>query len=229
MSYAAEQQDTRRKGWLHNKKLLLFAAIVILLGTGVIILISAFSSPIPEGGGLIIEADPGTRIYVGDKLVGTRKVSFSWGQLLGDENHEALATKVSDNDWGELPANEAASILKIDSIGVVNTTNVFVSGSGYFFRRRDGSLDQVFAIILRSPPNQTRTIFRLPVRLRKGEKPSTPYFTVRTGLTNPSSFNRNLGRSPNESTAMIRFTVQIPPSETAEEIETSGLWEPKSK
>ena len=99
MSSAARQTDTGHKRWFHNKKLWFLVAIVVFVGAGLVILMNAGWSPIPDvGGGLIIEADPDTRIYVGDKLVGKTSVAFTWGQLFGDSRHSAIATELSDSD-----------------------------------------------------------------------------------------------------------------------------------
>jgi len=54
MSYAADNDRAVEKRWFQNKKLWFLAAIVVLLGAGLIILTNAGWSPIPDvGGGLI--------------------------------------------------------------------------------------------------------------------------------------------------------------------------------
>jgi hypothetical protein len=73
MSLPPEEHQDVEKRWLHKKIPWLIGAI-ILLGTGLVVLVSMQGGPIPDvGGGLIIEADPDTRIYVGDKRVGHNK------------------------------------------------------------------------------------------------------------------------------------------------------------
>ncbi len=185
-------------------------------------------------GGLIIQADPDTRIYVGDKLVGTTSVAFTWAQLFGDQRHSAIATELSDPNQpitAEMLSGEGATKLsEPNATGVVATANVQVTqGKDYMIRRADGSLDAVFAILLVwSPPNQTSASYLLPVRLRKGASSET-YFgpgPVSTTGGQPPRFMRILGRSPNETKTKCSFTATNPPATVAEEIKTKGLWEP---
>src|SRR5207244_5577278 len=86
MSLAAEENSSAKKGWFRKGKPWIIAAVLLLLlASGAVILIVS-SNPVPEiGGGLMIEADPGTRIYAGDKRVGTTRMTFSWAELFGDE------------------------------------------------------------------------------------------------------------------------------------------------
>ncbi len=236
MSYVADNDRAVEKRWFQKKKLWLLAAIVVLMGVGLIILINAGWSPIPDvGGGLIIQADPDTRIYVGDKMVGTTSVAFTWGQLFGDEKHAAIALELSDPDQpilAEMLSGPDATMLSQPSgMGIAATGNVQVTQqSAYLMRRANGSFDPVFALILIwSPPNQASGSFLLPVRLRKGPAPSATYFdsgaTTITG-DQPPRFMRIFGRSPNETKTKCSFTAANPPATFAEEIKTKGLWEP---
>jgi len=236
MSYAAEQHDTGQKRWFQKKKLWLLAAIVFLLGTGLIILMNAGWGPIPDvGGGLIIEADPGTRIYVGDKLVGTTSVAFTWAQLFGDERHSAIATELSDSDQPitaeMLSGPDATMVSQPSGKAVAGTWNVDVTQqSAHLIRTSDGLLDPVFALILEwSPPNQPSRSYLLPIRLRKGPAPSSIYFDsggVSTMGAQPPKIMKLLGRSPNETKTKCSYTATNPPRRFAEEIQTKGLWEP---
>jgi hypothetical protein len=236
MSYAAEEQDSGRKRWFQKKKLWLVAAIIVLLGAGLVILLNAGWSPIPDvGGGLLIEADPDTRIYVGDKLVGTTSVAFSWGELFGDERHSAMAVELSDPNQSitaEMLSGPGATIVSRPSgKSIVATMHVTVAQeSPYLIRRADGSLDPVFALILDwFPPNQTSCRYLSPVRLRKGPAPSVIYFDSAGTATmggSPPRFMRIFGRSPNETRTKCSFKATNPSSKFAEEIQTKGLWEP---
>src|SRR5262245_25070113 len=97
MSNAAEESNSTENGWFRKRRTWIIpASVLLLLVVGIVIFIAS-SSPIPDvGGGLIIEADPDTRIYIGDKLIGTTSVAFNWRELFGDERHSAMAMKLSD-------------------------------------------------------------------------------------------------------------------------------------
>jgi hypothetical protein len=237
MSYVTDNDRAVEKRWFQKKKLWLLSAIAVLLGAGLVILLNAGWSPIPDvGGGLIVEADPGTRIYVGDKLVGTASVAFTWGQLFGDERHSAIAVELSDPEQPitaeMLSGPDSTMVSQPSGKAVAGTWNVQITQqSAYLIRRADGALDPVFALILEwSPPNQEgASSYLLPIRLRKGLAPSTIYFDsgpVSTTGGQPPRFMRIFGRSPNETKTKCSFTAANPPGQFGEEIETKGLWEP---
>src|SRR5437016_4765244 len=160
MSYAAEDASSERR-WFRRRGTWIVAAIVLLLlATGIVISFIS-SSPIPDvGGGLIIEADPDTRIYVGDKLVGTTSVAFTWGELFGDQRHSAIAVELSDPDQPitaeMLSGPDATMVSQPSGKAVAGTWNVDVTQqSAHLIRTSYGLLDPVFALILEwSPPNQ---------------------------------------------------------------------------
>jgi hypothetical protein len=69
------------------------------------------------GGGLIIETDLDTRIYVGDKIVGTTRVSFTWEELFGDANHGATRMSggvINGHKAGELFGDERHSGIAVE-------------------------------------------------------------------------------------------------------------------
>jgi len=153
MSVPTEEHQDADKRWIIGAIIffLLVAGLVLFTGVG-------FGRTPDVGGGLTIEADPGTRIYIGEKLVGTSQVSFSWGELFGDDRQEGLAEKLPDPNAAlrpELVIEPGSKILNTGGVGAVGTSNVSFSGNGYLIRRPDGTLDQVFAVFLDwSPPNQ---------------------------------------------------------------------------
>ncbi len=235
MSLPAEEHQDVEKRWLQKKSLWVIATILaFLFVTGLLVFTFVGFGRTPDvGGGLTIEADPGTRIYIGEKLVGTSQVSFSWGELFGDDRQEGLAEKLPDPNAAlrpELVIEPGSKILNTGGVGAVGTSNVSFSGNGYLIRRSDGALDQVFAVLLDwSPPNQPSGRYLLPVRLRKGTGASTAYFTSGSTGTSASSspeYMRLFGKSPNTSTTISKFTAKGPPPEFAEEIKARGLWEP---
>src|SRR5262249_20232870 len=89
MFHSTEEQQEVEKQWFRRKHVWIIGVIVVLLlAAGLAVFSFARLHRTPDvGGGLTIDADPDTRIYVGDKLVGTTQVSFSWGQLFGDKRH----------------------------------------------------------------------------------------------------------------------------------------------
>jgi len=239
MSLPTEERQHVEKRWF-QKKITWIIGAIILIGASLAIFVSMTAGPVPEvGGRMIIEADPDTRIYVGDKLVGTTSVSFSWEELFGDERHSAIATELSDPDQtitAEILSGERATIVSRPSgMGIAGTSNVDVTQqSAYLVRRADGALDPVFALILKwSPPNQTSRSYLLPVRLRKGPAPSIIYFdSAGVAITGawPPRFMRLFGRSPNEAKTKCSYKVMNPPpGPFAEEIESKGLWEPAAQ
>src|SRR5713226_597374 len=154
MSYPLEECGKLEKPWLQRKRTWIIGAIIfLLLGAGLVVLILLGTSPIPDvGGGLIIEADPDTRIYVGDKLVGTTSVTFSWGELFGDERHSPIAVELSDPDQAitaeMLSGPGAIKVFEPSGMGIAGTPNVQITQqSAHLVRRADGTLDPVFALI----------------------------------------------------------------------------------
>jgi hypothetical protein len=231
MSYATENDDSGDKRSFQNLRFWRIGLLIILLATGVVFLIDASWNPISVmDGGLIIESDSDTRIYVRDKQVGTTSVVFSWGELIGDESHSAIAVELSDPD----------QFLTAEMLSVPNGTIVSdpsgmgFSGSAhvrpYLIRRADGVLDHVFALIVEWPlPNHARSTYLLPIRLRQGPAPSVSYFDSAAVATSEDWHPRIMRvfyKSLNERNTKYSFTASHPPSKFAEEIKTKGLWEP---
>src|SRR5262249_15565810 len=97
MSFHAGDDPDVAQPWFLKKRTWIIALIVVaflLIGMGVTIYLGLKNIP-DIGGGLPIEADPDTRIYIGDKLVGTTQVSFTWEELFGDERHPPLVEELS--------------------------------------------------------------------------------------------------------------------------------------
>ena len=235
MSLPTEEHQDVEKRWLQKKSLWVIATILaFLFVTGLLVFTFVEFGRTPDvGGGLTIEADPGTKIYIGDKLVGTSQVSFTWGELFGDERHDALA-KLPDHNpdftTHDLVLGSGDKVLISGGFAIVATANVYASSIEYLIRRADGSLDQLFAYNLTwVPPNQPSGSYLLLIRLRKGTGASTAYFTSGSTGTSASSspeYMRLFGKSPNTSTTISKFTAKSPPPEFAEEIQARGLWEP---
>jgi hypothetical protein len=237
MANAADKLIPNGKRWFQKKRFWLIAAVVLLLGTGVLGFYYAWLNRTPEAGGSLTLREAGdTRFYVNDKLIGKGQVSFSLLQLFGDKNHQPLAIELTDEPSTglvELVSGPGAQALHKVSIGGIGGAFVNISGDCILARRADASLDQVFAFIFDwSPPNEPAQRFLLPVRLRMGGMPSEILFSqAGQGITarrNPA-YLRVLGRSAEENILTIDFTPASPPNELADEIKTKGLWEPEVK
>src|ERR1700687_261894 len=96
MSYHAGDDPDVVQPWFLRKTTWIIAAVVFfLLAAGVGILTYVNWRKIPEiGGGLTLEADPNTSIYIGDKLVGTARVTFTWEELFGDDKLKPIALEL---------------------------------------------------------------------------------------------------------------------------------------
>jgi hypothetical protein len=250
MSYHAAENPDVRLPWFQKKSTVVIAAAVLcLLAGGVGFFTYTGARNIPDvAGELTIEADPDTRIYVGDKLVGTTKATLTWADLFVDETHESLAMQLP-NAAGAIPPNSSeGGMLSSDvavppeSLGGRGAKALLseslsghqippfgkISGAREWIRRADGTLDHVI-VIEWTPSNEPAQCFVLPVRLRKGAGATTVYFNESGSGMSASAgppFWRAFGRSPMEIKIWRRFTAGTPPTKFAEEIETKGLWEP---
>jgi hypothetical protein len=186
MSYYPGDDPDVAQPWFLKKTTWFIAAVVfclLVLGFGIFTYIGM--KKVPEiGGGLTIEADPDTRIYVGDNQVGTTKVTFTWEELFGDKWHNAIAVELATPTTAvtlEQLSGPGAVQLEAQGLGggSMGLRGLTVGGSGfrYLIRRASGELDQVMGVIIDwAPANERSRRYLLPVRLRKGEGASTVYF-----------------------------------------------------
>lgn len=183
-------------------------------------------------GEMSIEPDLDTRIYLGNKLVGTTQVSFTWEELFGDESYQAtmLDLPYPAGATPELVSGSGAKFLYSRQLSGRSVTDVGesgqvitvfkVSGDEFFVRRANSSLDHVIALVIEwTPPGRPHRRILLPLRVRKGQGDSTVYFF---GVFGTSS-------GPGHASLSQRFTAWGPPDEFTEEIKTKGLWEPEGK
>ena len=153
MSYHAQDfEHFGQPAWYQKKTPWIIAGVFLcLLAAGIGIFTYEGVSKIPEiGGGVTIEADPDTKIYLGDKLVGTSQVSYTWEELFGDEMHKPIAVELSSpasSVTPEMVSGRGATILDSQGSGL-SSINVNTSGFRYLIRRADGQLDQVVPIII---------------------------------------------------------------------------------
>jgi hypothetical protein len=240
MSYLGQEfEHSEQPAWYQKKTPWIIAGVFLcLLAAGIGVLTYEGATRIPEvGGGVTIEADPDTKIYLGDKQVGTTQVSFTWEELFGDEKHNAIAIELlspASAVTAEMVSGPGATILESQSgpggsMGL--NTIMRKSGFRYLIRRADEQLDQVEAIIIDwTAVNETPRRYLLPLRLRKGKGASTVFFNLSgTGSSSSGrapSFMKAFGRPPEELKESWRFSAGSPPAKFAEEIKSKGLWEP---
>jgi hypothetical protein len=233
MSYHPDEHGSGRRA--QGKTPWIVAAIIImLLVTWVIMRTNDRLSQIPDiNGSITIEADPETRIYIGDQLVGTGRATCTCAELFGDEEHLPLAIELPlpvGTISPELISGPGAKLLEKDFIMGSQSDGLRDWADRYLIRRSDGSLDHVMIIgheFKRS--NEPPWAYVILLRLRKGAKPSTTYFThnsAQSTMDSKPSFIKLLGRSPTVMDELWRFGPQARPDKFDDEIKTKGLWEP---
>ncbi len=138
MSYYAGDDPDVAQPWFLRKTTWIIAAVVFcLLALGLGIFTYLGMSRIPEiGGGVTIEADPDTKIYMGDNQVGTTKVTFTWEELFGDKWHNAMAVEMTTPTTAvtpEMVSGEGAVQLELQGLGggSLGLRGLTVGGSGY--------------------------------------------------------------------------------------------------
>jgi hypothetical protein len=231
-NYQDEYQDLTN-AWYRKKSLWIIAAgIVCLLVAGVGILSYIRVSKIPDiGGELTIEVDEDTRIYIGDKLVGTTKATFAWAELFGDEKHQRLAVEMPISAVTPKAISEPGAKFLLSETGSSGgVREATYSSEKHLIRRSDGALDQVFVIIVDCYLDRPRR-YLVPIRVRKGNPPATYFFEGGSSMSASSNpgFIKAFGRSPGEIKIGRKFSPGSPPAQFAEEIKTKGLWEPSGE
>src|SRR5207245_3685228 len=108
----------------------------------------------------------------GEKLVGTSKATFTWGELLGDKNHQPLAVEMPEptNELAEFISGSGAQLLFSNEFTwPSNSPGLSLSGQKNIYRRANGLIDGVivFAFVW-MPVNEPPRQFILVVRIRKG-------------------------------------------------------------
>jgi hypothetical protein len=233
MSYHPDEHGSGRRAqgktpWIVG------AIIIMLLVTWLIIKTNDRLSQIPDiGGSITIEADPETRIYIGDQLAGTGRAKFTCAELFGDEKNLPLAIELPSparNISPELVSGPGAKLLKKNFIMGAYSTGSSDWADSYLMRRSDGTLDHVLIIGREFKRSDERLwVYLILLRLRKGAKPSTTYFThnsAQSSMDSKPSFIKLFGRSPTVMDEIWRFSEQGRPGKFDDEIKTKGLWEP---
>jgi hypothetical protein len=183
-----------------------WAAAALFIGfllTWAGISISARMGNIPGiAGSMTFDADPETRIYIGDKLIGTGKVTVSWEELLGNERQDPLAIELPglvntvNAEWISGPG---ARILDSKNLSRGYSPSEREPEDSYLLRRADGSLDHVMAYLLEFRSSDKPRSYLILVRPRKGAAGSTISFERWGGHTSSSAdpgIVKLFGRSP---------------------------------
>jgi hypothetical protein len=234
MSYHAADDPDVPLPWFQKKRVwIIMAGALCLLAAGVGFFTYIGMKNIPDvGGGLTIAADPDTRIYIGDKFVGTTMVNIPWTQLLGNEKQEPLAIELpypAGTITPELISGPGATILKRRNHATGHSPTMDDREDSYLLRRADGTLDHVVAYLIGfTSVNQPRSYLIL-VRARKGAAGSTTSFEHQGGSESHFStpgFVKAFGKSPEEMEYMWRFAPYAPPDKFSAEVEKKGYWEP---
>jgi hypothetical protein len=238
MSYYAGDDPDVIQPWFLRKKTWIIAGVLcalIVVGLAISALVGMKKPPEIDGGATIV-AEPDTRIYLGDTLVGTDTVFLNWDQLLGDESHPPIAVVRLDPTTAitpDLVSGPGAVALDTQALGGgatgINSMRFASSGSQFLIRRATGELDQVMAIVIDwTPANGQPRRFLLPLRLRKGSRETGVYLTnAGSGTTSSAGSGfMGLGRSSMVLNQSWRYAPGPPPYSFAEEIKKKGLWEP---
>jgi len=185
-------------------------------------------------GSMTFDAEPDTRIYIGNKLVGTGKTSVFWEELLGDERQDPLAIELAgpiksvNAEWMSGPG---AKILDFQDRGGSSSPDSSESQDSYLLRRADGLMDHVIAYQLQLRWADKPRCYLILVRARKGAAGSTISFQ-RSGSQTLSSgvpgIVKIFGKSPSKVEDFWHFSPYKPPDKYAKEVSDKGFWEPGS-
>lgn len=244
MSYlVSDESDVAHQQYMRKRTWIVWGGLMLLLMIGLAILNYVGERTASEvGGGVTIEAEPDTRIYIGERLVGTTQITLTWQELFGNESQNPIATEMrsaSSVVTPELLSGPGA--VELDSrilsgskeFGTADKKKMNDSRFDCFIRRANGDLDLVVPIVIDwVPDNEPARRYLLPVRLRKGPAPSTVYFSEtfsQNSSRGAAGFMIALGLSRNEIIRKWRFTANRPPEKFEEHIRTKGLWEPEAK
>jgi hypothetical protein len=180
---------------------------------------------------MTFEGDPDTRIYIGDKLVGTTQATVTWAELLGNEHQEPLAIQLSSTDTvtAELISGPGAKILERRNHATSHSPTMDDREDSYLIRRADGALDHVEVYLIEFTGTDEHRRLVILLRARKGTAGSTISFERNGGSGSHYSspgFVKAFGKPPEELEHFWRLSRYMPPDEFKEEVKKKGYWEP---
>jgi hypothetical protein len=232
-AFDRERRPRRRPRWW-----------VLLTGLGVLVLVFAtlWSWLLYQGmrkvpavaGGVTIDVEPGVRIFAGDRLLGPGTTFVEWSTLLSQEGQVfVLPLELpAGSPTAEQLAGPGTKVLQRNPSGGTGTNVVQFTFEEWYLRRADGSLDQIFAVVLDwSGTDATgRRRLLLPLRLRAAAGQPAAYIGPAghgiTGFRDMPQFVRVFGKSPRSCNASWTFRVQPSTNPFAIECQTKGVWEP---
>ena len=221
-----------QRRWLGSKGLLIACGVIglVLIIAWFVLTFLALRRVPALAGGVSIKANPGVRIYVGERLFANGNVSLTWDELMREDAAERLATEVEgDTVTAEAVAGAGAQLLQRTMAAGGSTNIVHSNVLQYLLRRPDGKLDHllVIQIDLQTPHDPPRRLF-VPVRARQSKSGSAVFLggNNRFTVTSRAAFLRLFGQSPSELNVSVTFNPTTPPREFAQEIKEKGLWEP---
>jgi hypothetical protein len=130
-------------------------------------------------GSMTFDAEPDTRIYIGERLVGMGKTSVSWEELLGSERQDPLAIELAGHVKSvnaEWMSGLGSKIVDSQDRGGSFSPDSSESQDSYLLRRADGLMDHVIAYQLELRWAGKRRCYLIVVRARKGAAGSTISF-----------------------------------------------------
>jgi hypothetical protein len=206
----------------------LFAALVAV----VIVLAVRPENTLGLRGGLKIEAEPGTDVYIGNKYVGTGSVELTWDELLGTPDLQSLVIDVS----GAVPSpsTDGMGAITADAIGGQGSQIIWkqdgrteikplpIACKQILLRRKNGDLDLISVIDgeFSTQAESWRRRFLVPIRLRAANDESREFLCGQTKSWNYGPNNKSID-------GIVHSRPTPPPDEFADEIAKKGLWTPQ--
>jgi hypothetical protein len=182
----AEQEQPSR-GWqiaagVGLAALVLFAALVAV----VMVLAVRPENKLGLRGGLKIEADPRTDVYIGNKHVGTGPLELTWDELLGTPDLQPLATAITS--VVPSPSTDAMGAITAQAIGGQGSQIVWkqngmtvitplpIACKQILVRRQNGDLDLISVIDGEfATHTESWRRFLVPIRLRAAKDESRAF------------------------------------------------------
>jgi hypothetical protein len=241
------EDDTPRPARRGRRYLLTGLAVVWMLfcAAGIVQILRGNRSG-PFEGGLTIQAGPGERIYIGDKLVGTTNAYVSWQDLFGWGDSPPLAsafdfgtTRLTAEQLGEPGAvfifDASQGSGSTASGGAGGLLSYQTRNSEALLRRADGSLDLVTCLqgeytSGRQSAYDEKRGFLVPIRIRG--VPATVSRYSQGGLSSGVSFSSGPFGTRSHWQLTMQFTSGASPGfgmltpQVIQEMKANEFWEP---
>ncbi len=237
------EHEVEQRPFRKRRVLAVDVVVALLLGAGCfwfLVSLVQRAKGIPDvDGSVLIQAEPGMRVFVGDRLMGTGEVRLKWPELLSEEAGVSPAT--------ELPLT--ADLLTPETLGEPGSSGIInpfcssktvkvplgggdlsASSEEWLLRRPDGMLDQVYAIVLDwNPPFEEHRRLLVPVRVRRpAAEPPAFIFGLGGGIGYSSHggfLSKLFGKAPTEWTMSLDFHAGNLPRGLVEDYKRKGILE----